>query len=186
MDDQMILDLYFDRRESALDETKLKYGKRLYLTAMNILHSNEDAEECVNDALLKAWELIPPTRPESLGAYLAKIARNIAINKWEANNALKRGGGEMTLLLSELEDSLPASGTTEDTFETAIVTDAINSFLNTLESATRTVFVLRYFHGDSISEISSKFKVSESKIKSVLFRLRKRLKVFLEKEGVTV
>jgi len=186
MDDREILDLYFSRLESALDETKSKYGNRLHRTAMNILHSNEDAEECVNDALLKAWEVIPPSRPDNLGAYLSKLTRNIAINKWEASSAQKRGGGEMPLLLSELEDCLSASDSPEETFEATLVADAINSFLSTQKNASRTVFVLRYFHGDSIREISRRFKVSESNIKSVLFRLRKKLIVFLEKEGIII
>jgi len=186
MDDKEILDLYFDRHESALHETKSKYGRRLHMTAMNILRSHEDAEECVNDALLKAWEAIPPARPDSFGAYLAKTARNIALNKIEANNAQKRGGGEMAILLSELEDCLPASDNIEDTFEATVVTDAINSFLDTLEKSARAVFVLRYFHGDSIRDISKRYRVSEGTLKSVLFRLRKKLKIFLEKEGITI
>jgi len=186
MDDNMILDLYFGRRESALDETKTKYGRRLHRTAMNILHSNEDAEECVNDTLFKAWESIPPARPGNLGAYLAKITRNIAINRWEAKSAKKRGGGDMTILLSELEDCLPASDSPEDSFEAKVVTEAINVFLDTLEKSTRAVFVLRYFHGDSIRDISKRYRVSESNIKSVLFRLRKKLRVFLEKEGIAI
>jgi len=186
MDDKLILDLYFDRRESALEETKLKYGRRLHQTAMNILHSHEDAEECVSDTLLKAWEAIPPARPESFGAYLAKITRNIALNKIEANNAIKRGGGEVAILLSELEDCLPASDNIEAIYEATIVTEAINSFLDTLEKSARAVFVLRYFHGDSIRDISKRYRVSEGTIKSVLFRLRKKLKIFLEKEGITV
>ncbi|MCL2248752.1 MAG: RNA polymerase sigma factor [Oscillospiraceae bacterium] len=186
MEDHEILDLYFLRSEYAIEETKIKYGNRLQRTAMNILHNAEDAEECVNDTLFQAWEAIPPARPESLGAYLAKITRNLALNKWEANTAQKRGGGEVPLLLSELEDCVPTADSPEETFEATLVTEAIDRYLSTLEVATRKLFVLRYFHGESIKEISSRFKISESKTKSILFRTRKKLGAFLEKEGIKV
>ncbi|MCL2563084.1 MAG: sigma-70 family RNA polymerase sigma factor [Oscillospiraceae bacterium] len=186
MEDHSILDLFFARQESAIAETKRKYGGRLYRTAMHILYCNEDAEECVSDALLKAWDAIPPTRPEKFGAFLAKITRNLSINRWEAKSAEKRGGGEMDLLLSELEDCIPASDGPEDAFEATVVTDAINVFLETLEQSARVAFVLRYFHGEPIRDIAERFQMSESKVKSMLFRIRKKLLVHLEKEGVIV
>jgi len=184
MDDQIILDMFFARQESALDETKQKYGHRLQKTSMNILSSYEDAEECVNDTLLKAWNVIPPNRPTSLGAYLAKIARNLSINKWEAGSTAKRGGGSIPLLLSELEDCIPASGGPEETYESTFLTETINSFLSTVNQTARVTFTLRYFHGESIQSISEQFKISESKTKSILFRVRKKLKIHLEKEGI--
>lgn len=186
MDDCLILDMYFERKESALDETRRKYGKRLYGVSKNILRNNEDAEECVNDTLLKAWEAIPPSRPTMFGAFLVKIARNLSINKWEARGAAKRGGGEINLMLSELEECLPSTGGPEDEFEASLVSGAINSFLATIDQTARVAFVLRYFHGESIRAISDRFKMSESKIKSMLFRARKKLRVHLEKEGVTI
>jgi len=186
MDDHIILDLFFSRQESAIDETKRKYGQRLHRTAMNILQSKEDAEECVSDTLFQAWEAIPPSRPTSFGAYLAKIARNLSLNKWAAGRADKRGGGEMFLLLDELEECLPAPGGLEEAYEAALVTDAINAYLNTVDKTARVTFVLRYFHGESIGEISGRFQMSESKIKSMLFRTRKKLRVHLEKEGVVL
>jgi len=153
---------------------------------MNILHSNEDAEECVNDTLLKAWEAIPPNRPMKFGAFLARIARNLSINKWEARGAAKRGGGEVNMLLSELEECVPSKGGPEDEYEASLVTEAINSFLNTMEQTARIVFVLRYFHGESIRAICERFQMNESKIKSILFRSRKKLGIYLEKEGVII
>jgi RNA polymerase sigma-70 factor (ECF subfamily) len=187
LDDNEILDMYFARNEAAIDETKTKYGRRLFKVAKNILHSNEDAEECVSDTLMKAWSVIPPSRPEMFGAFLAKISRNIALNKWEAKNAAKRGGGEANVLLSELEDCLPSQGERPDTaHEAAFVTQSINTFLATLPKPTRVAFVLRYFHGESIAEICRRFSISESKAKSVLFRTRKKLKLHLEKEGVAI
>ena len=182
----MIIDMFFDRQESAIDETKRKYGHRLFRTSMNILYSNEDAEEIVNDTLLKAWEVIPPNRPEKFGAFLAKIARNLSINKWEARSAAKRGGGETNLLLSELEECIPSSGGPEKEYESNLVTEAINSFLCTLDKTARVTFVLRYFHGESIRTICDRFQMNESKIKSILFRTRKKLRLYLEKEGIAV
>jgi len=186
MEDCVILDMFFKRQESAIDETRRKYGKRLFRTSMNILHNNEDAEECVNDALLKAWEAIPPGRPTMFSAFLVKIARNISINKWKAKGAAKRGGGGVNLLLSELEECIPSLGGTEEAFEASLVTEAINSFLDNMEQTARITFVQRYFYGESISAISERCKMSESKIKSILFRARKKLRVYLEKEGVVI
>ena len=186
IDDSTILDMFFKRQESAIAETKQKYGRRLYRTAMNILHSNEDAEECVNDTLLKAWDAIPPNRPSKLGAFLAKIVRNLSINKWDAKNTAKRGSGEMNLILGELEECVPSQGGPEQQYEASLVTSAINAFLGTTEKTARIAFVLRYFHGESIRAISERFQMSESKIKSMLFRTRKKLSAHLEREGVVV
>jgi len=184
MDDHMILDLFFARQESAIAETRRKYGQRLHRAAMNILHSPEDAEECVSDTLFKAWETIPPSRPVYFGAYLAKITRNFSINRWEAKGAAKRGGGEVDLLLDELEACIAAPGSPEEAYEAAQVTEAINAFLGTVNQTARVAFVLRYFHGESIFAISQRFRASESKVKSILFRTRKKLGVYLEKEGI--
>ena len=186
VDDEVILEMFFKRQETAIAVTRRKYGQRLHRTAMNILRSNEDAEECVNDTLLKAWEAIPPERPTKLGAFLAKIARNLSINKWEARGAAKRGGGEANLLLSELEECIPSQGGPEEEYEAALVTGAINSFLAAMEQTARVAFVLRYFHGESIRAIGERFQMSESKVKSMLFRSRKKLSAYLEKEGVAI
>ena len=186
MDDNEILDLFFARQEDALDKTKRKYGQRLLRTAMNILHNLQDAEECVSDTLLKAWQVIPPSRPTMFGAFLAKISRNLAINKWKAKSATRRGGGETVLMLSELEDCIPSptASTPETAHEANQVTAAINDCLNAMDQDTRVAFVLRYFHGESISSICARFNIGESKAKSLLFRARKKLKTHLEKEGI--
>ena len=186
MEDSLILDMFFSRQESAIAETRRKYGNRLFRTSRNIVRSNEDAEECVNDTLLKAWEAIPPTRPAMFGAFLVKITRNLSLNKWEAKNAAKRGGGETNLLLDELEECLPSASTPEKEHEAALVTRAINSFLSNIDKTARVAFVLRYFHGESIRAISDRFQMSESKVKSMLFRTRKKLRAHLEKEGVVI
>jgi len=178
--------MFFGRQEAAIAETRRKYGKRLFRTSRNILHNNEDAEECVSDTLMKAWEVIPPTRPAMFGAFLVKITRNLSINKWEAKSAAKRGGGEINLLLDELEECLPSEGGPEQEHEAKFVTEAINTFLNGIDKTSRVAFVLRYFHGESIRAISERFQMSESKIKSMLFRTRKKLRTHLEKEGVAI
>jgi len=188
LEDHEILDLFFERREEALRETQTKYGQRLFRTAVNILRNSQDAEECVSDTLHRAWEAIPPSRPLMLGAFLAKIARNLSINKWKAGTAACRGGGEVALLLSELEDCVPAarSGIPEEVYESQLVTLAINSCLGSMEQTVRVAFVLRYFHGESIGDICERFAMSESKVKSLLFRARKKLGEHLQKEGVVL
>lgn len=186
MDDGKIIGLFFDRDESAIEEVRNKYGKRLFRTAINILNNKEDAEECVSDTLLKAWESIPPSRPQILGAYLAKITRNRSLNIWEARKAAKRGGGEVTQLLGELEETVPSIHSTEGEYEKSLATAAINAFLTKADKTARVAFVLRYFHGESIADIATRFGMGESKIKSILFRLRKKLRVYLEKEGITL
>ena len=182
MDDPKILDLFFQRDETALDESRKKYGQRLFRSAMNILHNIQDAEECVNDTLLKAWEVIPPNRPTMFGAFLSKVARNLSINKWKSKSAARRGGGEVDLMLSELEECIPSakSRTPEEVYEAGLVTEAINECLASMEQSARVVFVLRYFHGESIRNICERFSMSESKVKSMLFRTRKKLGAHLE------
>jgi len=186
LNDHAIIDLYFKRQEIALLKSQQKYGKRMHKTAKNILHNDEDASECVNDTLLKAWNTIPPDRPKFLGAFLSKITRHLAINKWKAKHTQKRGGSETDLLLGELQDCIPTSDGPEEAYDAALVVQAINNYLDSIEQAARMVFVLRYFHGESIKSISQRFQMSESDIKSKLFRIRKKLGASLEKEGITL
>ena len=188
MDDEAILDLFFERKEQALDEVRQKFGRRLFRTSNNVLKNIQDAEECVSDTLLKAWNVIPPTRPTVLGAFLAKIARNLSINKWKAKSAVRRGGGEMDLLFSELEDCISSGkvGVPEQEYESQLVTLSINNYLASIDQPARVAFVLRYFYGESIRDICERFDMSESKVKSLLFRTRNKLKSHLEKEGVAI
>lgn len=184
MDDDRIIDLYWARSESAISETAKKYGSYCIRIAANILQNDEDAEECVNDALHKAWDSIPPQRPANLRAFLGKITRNLSINKYREQRAKKRGGDNMALIYSELEDCIPSGNNVETVYESSLVTEAINSFLLTLDSETRIVFVRRYWYADPIQTIASRFKTNESKVKSMLFRTRKKLKTYLENRGV--
>jgi len=186
IEDPTILNLFFTRDEGALTATKQKYGRSLHKVAYNVLLDNHDAEECVNDTLHRAWEAIPPKRPEFLGAYLSKITRNLSLKRWRAASAQKRGGSQADLMLSELADTIPQSQTVEGSFEYTQTVQAINDCLRGMEANNRVVFVRRYFFGDSVQDLCRQFKSSESKIKSILYRARQKLKIHLEREGVVI
>ena len=144
--------------------------------AFNILSSNHDAEECVNDTLHRVWEAIPPKRPAFLGAYLSKITRNLSLKRWRAAGTIKRGSGQADLMLSELEQAIPMPRTIDDEFEYNQTVSAINTYLRGMDASARIIFIRRYFFGDSITDISRQFNASESKVKSVLFRARQKLR----------
>ena len=186
LDDNDIIELYQARAESAIGETSLKYGGYCLKIAMNILQLREDSEECVNDTYLNAWNSIPPQNPVRLSAFLGRITRNLALNRYRAKRAQKRGGAEVELLLSELEDCVPAKNSVEEEFEIRRVAELIERFLASSDEANRIVFTRRYWYADSIKSISERFNMSESKVKSMLFRLRGRLREYLEKEGVNI
>ena len=187
MTDDEIIKMLFERAEDAIEEMRKKYEQGLLKISMNFLNNRQDAEECVNDTFLRAWNTIPPHRP-MLNAYLYKIVRNISLNKLKAKNTQKRGG-DATVILEELENCIPnqlTSNTPEEIYESGLTTIAINEFLATLKKHERMTFVLRYFYGESIQDICQRFDFSESKVKSLLYRLRKRLQAYLEKEGVAL
>ena len=186
MSDEQIVKLYVEKKEAALSESKKKYGARLFCVANNILHNREDSEEIVSDTLLKAWTHVPGVRPDKLGAFLAKICRNLSINKWKARSAQKRGSGEVDVVLGELEDFLGTKFGPEQEFDWKHTIKSINACLEDMEKEMRIAFVLRYFYGESILSICGKQNASESKVKSILFRARKKLRSHLESEGVTV
>ena len=186
MEDAMILDLYRARSASAIAETEKKYGFYCYAIAKNILHLHEDAEECVNDTYLKAWDSIPPQRPTVFSAYLGKITRNLSLNKYKQRRAAKRGGGELPLIYDELEECIPSKSSPSSEYEGTLVTEAINSCLLALDDQSRTVFVRRYWYADSISTIAQTFRMSESKVKSMLMRTRRTLKNHLEMQGAVI
>ena len=182
MDDGKIIELFALRDERAIAETKAKYGKYVFAVAENILESREDAEECASDVYFSLWNAIPRERPENLKAFIGKVARNVALSKLDYVKAEKRGAN-MTVLLSEIEDILPSSDEVDDVLGREAVTKEINSFLAALPPKSRRIFVRRYFFCDSIKDISSRFEMSESKVKSSLFRMRKTLSKHLKKEG---
>lgn len=184
MEDNAIVDLYFLRSEAAIVETDRKYGKYCYTIANNILANREDSEESVSDTYMAAWKSIPPRRPGVLATYLGKITRRIAIDRWRARSAYKRGGGEMDLALEELEDCLTDKTTPEDAVFKKELGRSVNRFLDGLTATERTVFLLRYWYLHPIGEIGDKFSFSHSKVTSMLYRLRGKLQKQLAKEGL--
>lgn len=183
MEDKEIVRLYWDRNERAIKETSVKYGGYCYQIAFNILLSKEDADESVNDTWLKTWECIPPHFPELLAAFVGKITRRISLNKWHSKTRIKRGGGQVSLALEELEECISTGNEVEKIIEQKELLRLINTFLSTLPETERDLFVCRYWFFASIQELCEKFSFSESKTKSILFRTREKLKNCLEKEG---
>ena len=183
MEDEKIIELYFSRTENAIFETEKKFGKYLLKIANNILFDPEDSKECVNDTYLRAWDIIPPQKPEKLSLFLGKITRRLAIDIFRKKHTEKRGNSEYALSLSELDECIPDGFSAESEFEKKELLKSINGFLELLSDENRKIFICRYFYSDSIKEIASFFGTSESKIKSSLFRSRKALKEHLLKEG---
>lgn len=184
MGDEEILELYWARSEEAITATAEKYGGYCLAIARNILGSSADAEECVNDAYLSVWNSIPPGRPESLAGFLGKITRNAALNRRQREKAKKRGSGQAELALSELEDCVPAVVSVEQGVEDGLLTAALERFLFAQTQPKRNIFIRRYWYLSPIRDIAKEYGMSQSKVKSMLFRMRKELKSHLEKEGI--
>lgn len=185
MEDSQIIDLYWQRSENAIAETSAKYGKLLRKIALNIVGNFSDAEECENDTYVATWNAIPPTRPNILSAFLGKIARNIALNRYEYNKAQKRNN-EFDLVLSELEECIASKSTVEESVEEGLVASMLDEFLEGLKKETRVIFVRRYWYSDSVKDIAKRMQISESKVKTVLFRTRNQLQDYLAERGVFV
>ncbi len=183
MDDEKIIGLLFKRDENAIKAVQEKYGAYCKSIAYNILHNDSDAEECVNEALFNVWQSVPPNHPQSLCGYTGKCVRYASLKRLRESNAIKRGGGEVQLAYSEISEFITAKDTTHTAIEAEETGRIINEFLSTLSKKDRQIFVCRYWYFDSVSQIAEQFGFSESKIKSILFRTRKKLKIKLEKEG---
>ena len=186
MEDKEIVDLYFQRNEDAIVCTGSKYGRYLSKISFNILKDSLDAEECVNDTYMKAWNTIPPKRPDALGAFLAVITRNLSLDKYKYKYAAKRAQGEFALLLSELEECVPDTSCGSVRLEGEEISFAISDFLRSRNQDARRIFVLRYFYCESVKEIADKLNFSESKVKSSLFTTRNALKKHLLQEGIYI
>ncbi|MBQ3027795.1 MAG: sigma-70 family RNA polymerase sigma factor [Lachnospiraceae bacterium] len=184
MDDTQIVELYWARKESAIEETAAKYGSYCRSIAHNILNNQDDAEECVNDTWLGAWNSMPPHRPSVLSTFLGKLTRRISIDKWRHVNAKKRGDGQLPLILSELEDCISDGKSIEEETERKLLAEVIAAFVKSLPETEQKVFLCRYWYMDSVGAIASRFRFSESKVKSMLSRTREKLRVRLEKEGL--
>ena len=186
MKDNEIIELYWNRDEAAIAATAESYGNYCYSIAYNILQSPEDAQECVNDTYWKAWLSIPPQRPNRLATYLGKITRNLSLDRLKRLNAQKRGKGQAELALQELEGCIPTANGLDQIVDEIVLTNAINRFLRQQPRLERNIFVGRYWHLYSIADLAQAYGMRESKVASLLLRMRNRLKTYLEKEGISV
>lgn len=185
MEDQGIVELFFDRSEQAIVETDKKYGGYCYTIAYNILASREDSEESVSDTYFSAWNTIPPRKPTLLQAFLGKITRHISIDRWRKQTAQKRGGKELPLALEELGECLDTRGM-EAEITSRELTRVLNGFLASLSETERNVFLCRYWYMDTIETIAKITGFSQSKVTSMLHRSRGKLRKQLTEEGYRV
>lgn len=186
MEDSKIVELYLQRDENAIKETKIKYEKYCSYIANNILNSTLDTEECVNDTYLATWNSIPPNEPKSLRAYVGKIVRNIALNRYNANKAKKRNDS-IEVVLDELNEVIGDSESDgRNLTDELTLKYALNAFVGSLNQETREIFVRRYWYLSSIKEIASDYGLKESKVKVTLLRTRELLREFLRKEGIVI
>ena len=183
MEDSQIVALYWQRNADAIKETENKYGAYCFSIADNILHSKEDAEECVNDTWLRTWDAIPPQRPNKLQMFLAKITRNLSFNRYKARTAEKRGGGEISLVLDELAECVAGDAAVEQAYAAKELSECIRLFVRALPERDGNVFMRRYFFTESVSEIAKKYALTENHVMVILSRTRKKLKTQLIKEG---
>lgn len=186
MEDEKIVELYWNRDESAISETKNKYDSYCFSIARNILHNQQDAEEAVNDTYLGTWNAIPPHHPLNLKTFVGKIARRLSLNIYRNNTAEKRGGGQIAVSLDELDECIADERSLRDSLDDQLVADCIDEFLSGLKESERKVFVCRYWYFDPIEDIASRFAYSQSKVKMMLKRNRDKLREHLLKEGVVV
>lgn len=186
MDDQGIIVLYFSRDEQAIAETAKKYGKYCFTVAKNILQSEQDCEECVNDTYNRAWKSIPPQKPSNFKLFLAKITRNLALDKIKNSSRQKRGSGESALALEEIGDIVSDREDIEDELERKALAEAINRFLHSLSERDCNVFVSRYFYIESTEKIAKKYALSRSNVLKILSRTRSGLRKYLEAEGYKI
>lgn len=183
LNDDDIVDLYWNRHESAIEESSRQYGRYCYSISYNILHDNGEAEECVNDTWLRTWNAIPPQRPSKLSFFVGRIVRNLSLDKYKAKKAKKRGG-EMLPLLEELIQCIPANNDVEQAILDQDLARTINQFMHTLPERECNLFLARYWYSMPLSEIADKFGVKENNIKASLFRSRGKLKHYLIQEGI--
>lgn len=184
MEDYMIVDLYWARSENAIRQTELKYGRMLTSISASLVPTREDAEECVSDTYMVAWDSMPDERPTYLGAFLSKIVRRISISKYRSMRAEKRGGHD--ILIDELSECIPSQSDVEREYDNEHLSDVLNRFLLSLDEEKRIIFVRRYFYSESISQIANRYGMTEGKVKTVLFRSRNALKKVLTEEGIAL
>ncbi len=186
MNDNEIVQLFWDRNQQAIAAASQKYGGYCASIAKNILKNQQDAEECVNDAYLNAWNAIPPHRPAVLSAFLGKLTRNLAFNTYRRQCAEKRGGGEIALVLEELSDFISADDSVEQAMNRKTLVKEINAFLDKLPRAKRDIFVCRNYYADSVAAIARRFGLTQNNVSVTLNRIRSQLKKHLTERGFTL
>lgn len=182
MEDSQIIELYWQKNADAISETAKKYGVYCFSIAENILHNTEDSEECVNDTWLHAWNAIPPQKPDILRLFLARITRNLSFDRFNAQNAEKRGGGEIAVALDELGECLGGADT-ETAYEAKELRESIQRFVRSLPERDGNVLVRRYFFVEPVADIAKRYGLTENNVMVILSRTRRKLKGYLLKEG---
>ena len=183
MEDKRIVELFWDRDPQALVHSQEKYGAYCGCIARNILGNEEDAQECVNDTLLYAWNAIPPARPDNLQFYLAAITRNEALDRYRKDHALKRGGGETAVALDELAECIASDQDPQKSCQAKELEGAINRFAGSLPARDGNIFIRRYFFLESLEDIAARYGIRKGNLSVILSRIRSKLKKYLEKEG---
>lgn len=183
MEDKEIIELFLQRSETAISAASEKYKSYCMKIAGNILGSRQDAEECINDTLMKAWELIPPHKPEMLSTFLGKLTRNFAINMRRRQTTEKRGGGQTAAVFEELSETISENADFEREQERKELIEEINRFLRGLPKQKRNIFICRYWYCDSVTDIAAQFGLTENNVSVTLNRVRKKLRQHLEKAG---
>lgn len=186
MEDHQIITLFFERDEAAIEETQQKYGTYCRTIADRILDSPEDAEECVNDAMLRVWDAIPPQKPVRFKLFLARIVRNLAFDRYKLRKTAKRGGGEITAILDELAECVADMKDVERELDSRALRQCMNDFTAALPSRERSLFVGRYFYAKGVGEIAKELGLKENYCSVLLSRIRQKLRQHLEQEGFTI
>lgn len=186
MDDKQIVELYWDRDETAIRETDVRYGRYLWTIAYHVLADQEDSSECVNDSYYKAWTAMPPHRPVSLATFLGRIVRQLAVDRYRRRTAQKRSASEYVLSLEELAECVSGGEEPHETAELRLLAQTVSEYLRVLPREVRQVFLWRYYFMDPIRTIAERLDSSESQVKSMLYRARVGLRAHLEKEGFSL
>ena len=183
MEDERIVQLYFDRDQSAIEQSDIKYGRYCYAIANRILDSREDSCECVNDTWHNAWRAIPPEKPSKLQAFFGRITRNLALDRYQYNNAQKRNT-RLETAMDEYWQCVPNGEMLPE--DRLVLKDLINRFLSSLDKQTRIIFLRRYWYICTPREIARSMGLSENNVNVILHRTRNRFKLYLQKEGISV
>ena len=183
MEDHEIVALFQQRNEGAIAAAREKYGRYCYQVAWNILENEQDVEEVLSDLWLHVWNSIPPQEPYAMRSFLAKITQNLAFDRYRKETAIKRGGTQLRLVMEELESCIPVDNSPEKVFDAKQLSSLIHSFVQNLSERDRSIFLRRYFYVNSTTEIAEKYRIKESCVLTVLSRTRKKLKIYLRKEG---